>query len=190
MLTDLDVTAVSVDGKSVTDCKIAENGQKEWTFSFTAEHYGKVTAKVILSNEEGAESKPFESPELTVNSLPVSERVRSISWENDSIKQNSTAILKIITDLDVSSVSVDGAKVAECETVYTDGTPYRDGIKIWTYSFKAEKAGTVVCNIAVFDAEGETASLSSPKLEVKKLSILERFREFINKIIAFWRGLF
>lgn len=190
VLTDLDVTAVSVDGKSVTDCKIAENGQKEWTFSFTAEHYGKVTAKVILSNEEGAESKPFESPELTVNSLPVSERVRSISWENDSIKQNSTAILKIITDLDVSSVSVDGAKVAECETVYTDGTPYRDGRKLWTYSFKAEKAGTVVCNIAVFDAEGETASLSSPKLEVKKLSILERFREFINKIIAFWRGLF
>lgn len=190
VLTDLDVTAVSVDGVSVTDCKIADNGQKEWTYSFTAEHYGEVVAEIALENEEGTESEAIETPVLTVNKLPVAERIKSVRWENSSIKQNVTAVLTITTDLDVASVTVDGVNVTDCETVFADGMPYRDGQKIWTYRFKAETEGNIVCNITVADADGETAIITSPELKVNKLNVIERIMELINKIIALWRSLF
>ena len=190
VLTDLDVTAVSVDGVSVTDCKIADNGQKEWTYSFTAEHYGEVVAEIVLENEEETESEAIETPVLTVNKLPVSERIRSVSWEDSSIKENATAVLTVTTDLDVASVTVDGVTVTECETVYADGMAYRDGEKIWTYSFKAETQGNIVCNITVADADGETAGVTSPELKVNKLNVLERIMELIKKLIALWRSLF
>ena len=190
VMTDLDVTAVSVDGVNVTDCKIADNGQKEWTYSFAAEHYGTLTASVVLMNEEGIESEAIEAPELTVSKLPVSERILSIDWEKNSIRQNSTAVLKITTDLDVVSVSVDGENITECETVYTEDMPYKDGRKIWTYSFKANKTGTFVYDISVSDAEGENTYEVSPELTVNKPNFIEGSIMLIKQIIALWRRLF
>ena len=90
----------------------------------------------------------------------------------------------------MSSVTVDGVTVTECETVYADGMAYRDGEKIWTYSFKAETQGNIVCNITVADADGETAIITSPELKVNKLNVIERIMELIKKLIALWRSLF
>lgn len=190
ILTDLDVTKVTVDGESVTDCKIAENGQKEWTYSFIAEHYGEKIASVVLTNDEGIECEPIETPELTVNKLPVSQRILRVEWADSSIKQNDTAVLTITTDLDVTEVTVDGVKVTECETVYEDGMPYKDGTKIWTYSIKADTVGTITVEVTASDAENDSASVISPELTVRKLNIFERIIDIFKKLIALWRNLF
>ena len=190
VLTDLDVTKVTVDGESVTDCKIAENGQKEWTYSFIAEHYGEKIASVVLTNDEGIESEPIETPELTVNKLPVSQRILRVEWADSSIKQNDTAVLTITTDLDVTEVTVDGVKVTECETVYEDGMAYKDGTKIWTYSIKADTVGTITVEVTASDAENDSASVISPELTVRKLNIFERIIDIFKKLIALWRNLF
>ncbi|MGN1418229.1 MAG: hypothetical protein ACI4W6_02760, partial [Acutalibacteraceae bacterium] len=188
--TDLDVTAVTVDGEKVTDCKIDENGQKLWTFSLNAERYGEKVCSVILSNEDGTESEPIETPVLKIEKLPVCERIRSIEWENASIKQNQTAVLKITTDLDVTAVTVDGVDVTECETVYDESMSYQQGTKVWIYSFKAENVGKLTCNVTCFDAENDSAEAVTQTLTVKKLNIIDKLIAIIQKLIAIWRNLF
>ena len=191
VLTDLDVTAVTVDGASVTDCKIADNGQKEWTYSFTAERYGEKTVSVVLSNEDGTESEPIESPELSVIKLPVKERVKSIRWDDSSIKENETAVLTIVTDLDVAEVTVNGTGITECETVYDESMPYKDGSKVWTYRYQADSSGEKTFTVVAYDAENDSSGeMISPVLKVQKLNVFEKFIEIIMKLIAFWRNLF
>ncbi|MDD6526981.1 MAG: Ig-like domain-containing protein [Oscillospiraceae bacterium] len=191
VLTDLDVTAVTVDGASVTDCKIADNGQKEWTYSFTAERYGEKTVSVVLSNEDGTESEPIESPELSVIKLPVKERVKSIRWDDSSIKENETAVLTIVTDLDVAEVTVNGTGITECETVYDESMPYKDGAKVWTYRYQADSSGEKTFTVVAYDAENDSSGeMISPVLKVQKLNVFEKFVEIIKKLIAFWRNLF
>ncbi|MGN1443915.1 MAG: hypothetical protein ACI4XE_08695, partial [Acutalibacteraceae bacterium] len=189
--TDLDVTSVTVDGASVTDCKIADNGQKEWTYSFTAERYGKKTVSVVLANEDGTESEPIESPELTVNKLPVKERIKSITWEDNRIKENETAVLTIVTDLDVAEVTVNGNKITECETVYDESMPYRDGTKVWTYRYQPDSSGEKTFTVVAYDAENDSSGeIITPTLTVRQLNVFERLIEIIKKLIAFWRNLF
>ncbi|MGN0487367.1 MAG: VWA domain-containing protein [Acutalibacteraceae bacterium] len=71
--TDLSITAVTVDGVSVTDCSIGDDGQKIWIYRFTAAESGSYSPEVIVYDSSGKAGEPILADALTVEKLPAGE---------------------------------------------------------------------------------------------------------------------
>ena len=86
---------------------------------------------------------------------------------------------------------MNGTGITECETVYDESMPYKDGTKVWTYRYQADSSGEKTFTVVAFDAENDSSGeMISPVLKVQKLNVFEKFVEIIKKLIAFWRNLF
>ncbi len=122
---------------------------------------------------------------------PVFAPAVSTTWQTESVKQNSEAVLLITTSIDVTGVTVDGAEVTECAID-------ENGQKCWTYRYRAEKAGEITCSVICYNDQGETSeSILSPVLKVTELNFAERLLLYfetlvtlLRKLFAFWRNLF
>lgn len=188
--TDSDVDKVIADGKEITKFTTDENGCRVWIYKITAYNCGEKKVSLVFENSNGVQSAAIESPVLTVTKIPMSESIKSVEWVKSSVSLNSTAVLKITTGLNVTSVKINGVDTAEYVCMYQDGTEYSSGTKVWTYRFTASVSGRQAVTVTAYDSDNESSgNITSPVLTVNSRSSNNWLTAIFMKIVAFFGGL-
>ena len=171
-----------------------ESGDEAVTLSLNADTPMMAFAAVRRVQEASVTEDETES-------FPYTEEEISISWADTELTEGETAVLKVVTPVDVVRVTVDGIDITECEID-------EQGNKLWTYSFVVNRTGESTFDILLFDNDGNVSStISSDTITVEEseeitddesgegtddepMSILEIIMNWFKKIITFFRRVF
>lgn len=171
-----------------------ESGDEAVTLSLKADTPMMAFAAVRRVQEASVTEDETES-------FPYTDEEISISWADTELTEGETAVLKVVTPVDVVRVTVDGIDITECEID-------EQGNKLWTYSFVVNTTGESTFDILLFDNDGNVSStISSDTITVEEseeitddesgegtddepMSILEIIMNWIRKIITFFRRVF